>query len=68
MTIFRAPACIDALEDRLNTTIEHFHTGGRFRTVFHVQANCSRGIEGLGATIEDACHDLLLKMGLERPL
>jgi hypothetical protein len=65
--MFHAPLCIDQLEDRLNTNIEHFQTRGRHRTIFHVQANCSRGIEGLGSTLEDACHDLLLKMGLERP-
>jgi len=65
MTIFRAPACIDALEDRLNTSIEHFSTSNGIRTVFHVQANCSKGIEGLGTTLEDACHDLLVRMRLE---
>lgn len=63
--MFRAPACIDALEDRLNTSIEYFITHNHSGPIHHVTANCAKGIEGVGYDWPDACHDLLCQMGLE---
>ena len=62
--MFRAPACIDALEARLNTSVEYFHVQGDTRRVYRVQAKCTSA-EGLGYTLEDAVHDLLVQMELE---
>jgi hypothetical protein len=64
--MFRAPAAIDALEDRLNTSIEFFftrHNGGRAK--WHVTANSSKGTFGRGDSIVEASQDLLIRLGLE---
>ncbi len=55
------PTCIDALENRLNTSIEFWK-----HHFWHVTTNCSKGIIGHGETIEEACNDLLVKLHLER--
>jgi hypothetical protein len=64
--MFRAPAAIDALEDRLNTSIEFFftrHNSGRAK--WHVTANSSKGIFGRGDSVAEASRDLLVQLGLE---
>jgi hypothetical protein len=57
--IFQAPACLDALEARINSNVTSFRDG-RF---WIVEANCT-AVRGAGRTVEEACAAFIRNMGL----
>ena len=63
--MIRSPACIDALEDRIQSNVTHWtERTENGRTVHFVEANCSRGQIGRGFTPSAAVFDWLRRQGL----